>query len=93
MYAIRISGFTRYLGAPSDWKDDGRDKRCSFLAVRDEVDPDLGHQMTSAWELEPHEVAALVKGAPVYLTVCGGGHPPVALRVGLPPDEAEQGGS
>lgn len=86
MRPIRISGATRYLGAPSGWKDDGRDKGCGYLSIRDE-DTSVGHAMTSAWELEPHEVEALAKGAPIYLTVCGTGHPPVALKVGIPPDE------
>lgn len=86
MYAIRVSGSTRYLGAPVEWKDDGRDKRCGYLSIRDEQ-TSFGPTMTSAWELEPHEIEALIKGAPIYLTVCGNIHPPVALRVGSSPDD------
>jgi hypothetical protein len=86
MRPIRIAGATRYLGAPLEWKDDGRDKSCGYLAIRDERSS-IGEQMTSAWELEPDEVDRLAKGAPLYLTICGVGHPPVALKVGRPPDE------
>jgi hypothetical protein len=83
---IRVSGATRYLGAPADWKDDGRAKDCGFLAIRDEQSS-VGTAMTSAWELEPHEVAAMAKGAPLYLTICGTGHPPVQLKIGATPEE------
>lgn len=90
MKPLRISGATRYLGAPANWKDDGRDKHCGYLAIRDEV-TNVGHAMTSAWELEPHEVAALAQGAPLYLTICGTIHPPVQVRIGIPPDEESHG--
>lgn len=86
MKPIRVSGATRYLGAPADWKDDGRDKSCGYLSIRDETTT-VGPAMTSAWELEPHEVAAMTKGAPLYLTICGILHPPVSMKIGNPPDE------
>jgi hypothetical protein len=89
MKPLRVLGATRYLGAPAEWKDDGRDKDCGFLAIRDEA-TSAGPTMTSAWELEPHEIECLAKGAPLYLTICGTGHPPIALRVGTPPDEVSQ---
>lgn len=85
MKPIRVQGTTRYLGAPAGWKDDGRDKQCGYLAIRDE-ETSVGPAMTSAWELEPHEVDALAKGAPIYLTICGVVHPPVQLKVGRPPE-------
>lgn len=88
MKPIRITGATRYLGAPAEWKDDGRDKSCGHLSIRD-GDTTVGHAMTSAWELEPHEVDAMAKGAPLYLTICGIMHPPVAMKIGLPPDDIE----
>lgn len=82
MKPLRVSGATRYLGAPVGWKDEG--KPCGYLAIRDEQTT-VGPGMTSAWELEPHEVEAITRGAPLYLTISGVAHPPVALRVGLPP--------
>lgn len=84
MRPIRVAGFTRYLGAPVGWKDDG--KACGYLAIRDEQTA-VGPAMTSAWELEPHEVEALTKGAPIYLRVCGVAHPPVSIQVGQPPED------
>ncbi len=84
MRAIRVAGMTRYLGAPPGWKDEG--KQCGYLAIRDEK-TNVGPAMTSAWELEPHEIEALAKGAPVYLTICGTAHPPVAMCIGRPPDD------
>lgn len=83
MRPLRVHGFTRYLGAPVGWKDEG--KQCGYLAIRDEQTT-VGPAMTSAWELEPHELAAIAEGAPVYLTVCGVVHPPVSIKVGTPPD-------
>lgn len=83
MKPLRVSGATRYLGAPPGWKDEG--KPCGYLAIRDEKTT-VGPAMTSAWELEPHEVEAVTKGAPVYLMICGVVHPPVSIKVGMPPE-------
>jgi hypothetical protein len=44
-----------------------------------------GLQMTSAWFPNADELARLAAGAPVHLTVVGAAHPPVAVRVGVPP--------
>jgi len=85
MRPLRVSGATRYLGAPPGWKDDG--KQCGFLAIRDEQTT-VGPAMTSAWEPEPHEVEAIANGAPIYLRVCGTAHPPVSITVGKPPEAA-----
>lgn len=82
MRSLRIADSTRYLGAPVGWKAEG--KQCANLAIRDERTT-LGPIMISAWELEPHEIEALVKGAPLYLTICGEVHPPVEIRIGEPP--------
>lgn len=84
MKPIRVFGATRYLGAPPGWKDEG--KECGYLAIRDEQTT-VGPAMTSAWELEPHEVEAITKGAPVYLTVCGVVHPPVSIKIGKAPED------
>ena len=45
-----------------------------------------GPQMVTSWQPTPSEVAALTKGAPIYLTVLGTGHPPVILSVGEVPE-------
>lgn len=89
MRALRIEGTTRVLGAPREWVDDGRSDLCGALAIRDIVDPELGPEMVSAWELTDNERAALIAGAPIYLTICGNIHPPIALRVGNPPKDGE----
>jgi hypothetical protein len=44
--------------------------------------------MTSAWFPTEEEIARLRAGAPVYLTVIGESHPPVAMAVGPAPTVA-----
>jgi hypothetical protein len=83
----RIEHATRTLGAPEGW-DEARDGPCSGLAIRDESVGGLPI-MTSAWFPTPDELARIAAGAPVYLSVCGNGHPPVSLWAGPalnPPD-------
>ena len=80
MQAGRIDGATRNLGAPRGW-DERRQGRCGGLAVRDQTTA-AGPAMTSAWFPTEAEIARLRAGAPVYLTVVGGIHPPVAMAVG-----------
>lgn len=80
----RIDRATRYLGAPAGWEPP-RDGPCAHLAIRDEQFSLNGPwSMVSAWELTPDEMERL-KAAPIYLTVIGSSHPPVALSVGFPP--------
>jgi hypothetical protein len=83
MLAGRIDGATRNLGAPRDW-DEQRQGRCGSLAVRHE-ETTAGPAMTSAWFPTEEEIARLRAGAPVYLTVIGESHPPVAMAVGPAP--------
>ena len=82
---IRISGTTRWLGAPVGWEPDAQGP-CAHLAIRD-VDTTAGPTMQSAWEPTPEELARLAAGAPIVLTIMGNVHPPVELRVGHPPNE------
>lgn len=82
---IRISGATRWLGAPLGWEPDTQGP-CSHLAIRDE-DTTAGRAMASAWEPTPEELLRLNAGAPIILTVMGTVHPPVEVRVGYPPKE------
>jgi len=81
---IRIAGATRWLGAPPGWEPD-RDGPCAHLAIRDQ-DTTAGRAMASAWEPTPEELARLVAGAPIILTVIGQIHPPVEVKVGAAPE-------
>ena len=80
MQTGRIDGETRNLGAPKD-RDKDKNGRCLGLPIRDENIDGLP-AMKSAWFPLPDELERLNAGAPVYLTVVGTGHPPVALTVG-----------
>ena len=84
MHSGRITGATRHLGAPEGW-DKGRQGACGSLAVRDD-DTSAGHGMTSAWFPTPAEIDRIARGAPIYLTIIGNDHPPVAMSVGATPD-------
>jgi hypothetical protein len=80
-----IQNATRVLGAPKNW--DQEKLPCGALPILD-VETPAGPQMVSAWEPTPDEVAKIVAGAPVYLSVIGVAHPPVAVFVGEPPEES-----
>lgn len=80
----RISNATRKLGAPRDWNEKAHGP-CGTLPIRDELTA-AGWGMTSAWLPTPEELEQLVAGAPIYLTVIGEVHPPVAMAVGSAPD-------
>lgn len=49
------------------------------LAIRDDVIDGVNH-MTSLWEPTPAELATLVAGGSVRLTILGNTHPPVMLE-------------
>lgn len=80
MLTGRISGATCTLLPPTDW-DAKKFGPCSGLAIRVE-DTGVGRGMTSAWFPNADEIARIAAGAPIYLTVLGNAHPPVALAVG-----------
>ena len=84
MIAARIEGFTRELGKPDGW-DNQKHGHCGCLPVKD-VESAAGNQMISAWVPTPDELAKLAAGAPVYLGIVGGVHPPVWLAVGEAPE-------
>ena len=84
MHSGRITGATRHLSAPQGW-DKERQGVCVGLAVRDD-DTSAGHGMTSAWFPTPAEIERIARGAPIYLTIIGDVHPPVAMGVGATPD-------
>lgn len=77
----RIQGATRVLGKPIDWDQEHPDTSCGSLPILD-VGPEHGGPfMVSAWFPSPEEVERLRAGQPIYLSVYGSVHPPVALWV------------
>lgn len=76
---------TRFMGAPIDW-DKTKHGVCTGLPIRDEMTT-AGQAMTSAWFPTPEEIVRICDGAPVYLTILGQVHPPVAMSVGAPSSE------
>lgn len=86
MHCGRIDGATRKLGPPSGW-DKERDGFCGTLTVRDD-NLSCGPAMASAWFPTEEEIARIVAGAPIYLYVMGGVHPPVGMAVGPAPDNS-----
>ncbi len=77
----RIRGATRVLGKPAKWDETNPDQDCSALAIVDISPEQGGPQMVSAWFPTPDEMALLQAGQPVYLSIFGTVHPPVALWV------------
>jgi hypothetical protein len=82
MHSGRITGATNVLGAPQDWSK-AQQGPCGSLAIRREKTT-AGPGMTSAWFPTAEEIARMIEGAPIYLTIIGDIHPPVALLVGEP---------
>lgn len=73
----RIEGWTHAFGKPEGMTDE----QCATLHVRAQRQEDESVTLTSAWFPTPAELAALNAGEPVYLSVFGGGHPPVFVGV------------
>jgi len=78
----RIKGCTRVLGKSQGYL--GLPLRDVLL--HDTVNGPGTPAMQSVWEPTPEEIAAIVAGAPVMLTVLGTGHPPVMVGVGELPE-------
>lgn len=78
MRFIQHPSNTRVLGAPPGW--DQQQLPCSALPITDH-----GHDglpaITSFWQPDAAELAALNAGKPVMLTVIGRAMPPVCLGV------------
>lgn len=72
----RIEGTTRVFGKSQGYLG---------LPVKDSVEDDGTPVMVSAWFPGPKDIEKLKDGAPIYLHVCGHGHPPVRLTVGPSP--------
>lgn len=65
------------LGAPQGW-DDARDGKCIGLPVH--MDQARG-VMYSFWQPSEVDIANILAGAPIRLSVFGLGHPPVSIAV------------
>ena len=72
MINLAIEGTTRRIGKSQGYRG---------LCVKDFVYGDGTPAMQTAWELTPSEVARVVAGQPIILTLLGRGHPPVLLEV------------
>lgn len=77
MQPLRISNATRVLAETQD--------EYYALAILDE-EIDGVPQMTSVWEPTPKEIAHLVSGGAVRLTIIGTGHPPVKITTQPAPE-------
>lgn len=77
----RIQGATRTLGKPANWDQSHPDTQCEALSILDVAPCDGGPAMVSAWFPSPEEISLLQAGQPVYLSIFGTAHPPVALWV------------
>lgn len=78
-----VEGATRVIGKSQGYKG---------LPVRDEIiHCNVGGEgtpaMVTAWSPTPDEIARIVAGAPVHVSIIGTAHPPLMLTVGAPPHE------
>jgi len=79
MINIAIEGTTRRIGKAQGYLG---------LAIRDDIIPDYGPVMISAWELTPDEIEQINKGASIHLYVLGTQHAPVRLVIGTLPENS-----
>jgi hypothetical protein len=82
MSIAHIEGATRVLGVSQGYLG---------LPLRDDIEFDKAsgenvHTMTTAWQPNPRQMAAIAKGATIYLTLFGINHPPCRIEVGPEPD-------
>ena len=77
MQPLRISNSSRILAETQD--------EYYALAIKDEEIEGVNH-MTSVWEPTPKELADLINGGSVRLTILGTGHPPVHLTTQPAPE-------
>lgn len=74
MLSLSIEGTTRRIGKSQGYNG---------LCIRDFEYGDGTPAMMTAWQPTPAEVARIVAGEPIYLTLLGSAHPPVLLQVGM----------
>lgn len=75
MLSLAIQGTTRRIGKSQGYLG---------LCVKDFAYQDGSPAMQTAWEPTPDEIARIVAGQPIILTILGTGHPPVKLEVETP---------
>lgn len=73
MINLAIQGTTRRIGKSQGYNG---------LCVRDFNYVDGTPAMMTAWQPTPSEIAKIVAGETIYLTILGNAHPPVLLQVG-----------
>ena len=79
MDAERIEGHTRLLATEQ--------RQYRPLYIRDQVEGGINY-MTSQWRPDAEDIAKIVMGAPLLLSLAGNGHPPVLIQVGPVPESA-----
>jgi hypothetical protein len=72
MIAIAIEGTTRRIGKSQGYRG---------LCVKDFVYEGGVPAMQTAWEATPDEMARILAGRPIILTILGSAHPPVSVEV------------
>jgi hypothetical protein len=72
MINLAIEGTTRRIGKSQGYRG---------LCVKDFVYGNGTPAMQTAWEPTPSEIARIVAGAPIILTLLGIEHPPVLIEV------------
>lgn len=72
MINLAIKGTTRRIGKSQGYKG---------LCVCDFTFSDGTPAMQTAWEPTPAEIARIVAGEPIVLTLLGTAHPPVLIEV------------
>lgn len=77
MLPIRTPQCNAMLGAPVDW-DDEKDGECVALPIYRDAATQTMH---SFWQPNEQEIANILAGVPIRLTIIGSAHPPVAINV------------
>lgn len=80
MNPLRTQHTNIELGAPKNWNEEQHGECNSLPCVR-VMQPDGTHTYTSFWTPTPDELADLVVGGTVKLTLFSFTHPPVAVEV------------
>lgn len=79
MKAIRFEGQNAVFGAPRDW-DEAKSGPCGGLPIK-RSEYRGTPTLTSYWRPSEEDIANILAGYCVRLTVFGEGHPPVSLDV------------
>jgi hypothetical protein len=85
MIIDHIAGATRVLGKGQGYIPLPLRDEIQTVRLRDGSEH-AAPFMVTAWQPTPQEMAAIAKGAPIYLHLQGRSHPPVRLEVGEPPE-------